>query len=606
MKREEGKVTNIVNTIEAMVDPFTCERSDLINISSGTVAPIEVMNDLLQGHSVGKTAAEKFTEERISANGSVDFFTPIKLNKLKTFAAIGKKTTRAVGSKNVTLQLNDKLFTRLLIIGKTRDIDLRRLLSYALTTVPASLGTSDGQLVKTAKAKLMHEVEQLDPLVDRTEIPHNSALMIDGMALIQIITTVPSSFAELAKLIFDNMIMLGKSLHCSRIDFVVDRYPLISIKNCERAWRAETGVQIVQIPRPDQKTPKQFKKFLSNGQNKEQLIEFLFSSWKCVVPECFYGIEIFLCHQEFCHSLRVVDNEVVVEEIHELECDHEEADTRMILHAKHASTNYSNILIRSPDTDVMLLSIPLAHEVVGSVYFVTGTGSCSRISNVSSLANKLGTTLSNALLGLHVFTGCDSVSAFRGKGKVKAFKFMLEMPNFCETFETLGNSWNMCDEMVDSFEKFVCILYGQKNCSTVNDARYNIFRLKCSNDAGLPPNRDCLKQHILRANYQCAIYRRACQRAISAPSTDGHGWRMENGTLVVNWMTEAPAPDNVLQDVHCRCKKSKCNNKSCSCKSAQLPCTDLCGCLDCENNDNISTNNTSSDESEEDDAVDAF
>ena len=118
----------------------------------------------------------------------------------------------------------------------------------------------------------------------------------------------------------------------------------------------------------------------------------------------FYGIEIYLCHQEFCHFLCVVDNEVVVEEIQELECDHEEADTRMILHAKQASTNYSNILIKSPDTDVMLLSISLAQEEVGSVYFVTGTGSCSRISNVSSLANKLGTTFSNALLGLHVFT----------------------------------------------------------------------------------------------------------------------------------------------------------------------------------------------------------
>lgn len=40
-------------------------------------------------------------------------------------------------------------------------------------------------------------------------------------------------------------------------------------------------------------------------------------------------------------------------EVVELECDHEEADTRLLLHAKHASDHgFSVVVTKSPDTDV--------------------------------------------------------------------------------------------------------------------------------------------------------------------------------------------------------------------------------------------------------------
>ena len=34
--------------------------------------------------------------------------------------------------------------------------------------------------------------------------------------------------------------------------------------------------------------------------------------------------------------------------------------------------------------------------------------------------------VSNALLGLHAYKGCDTVSAFSGKGKVKPLKLMMK------------------------------------------------------------------------------------------------------------------------------------------------------------------------------------
>ena len=42
----------------------------------------------------------------------------------------------------------------------------------------------------------------------------------------------------------------------------------------------------------------------------------------------------------------------------ELKCSHEEADTRMLLHATHASQNgYKTTVIVSEDTDVMVLCL---------------------------------------------------------------------------------------------------------------------------------------------------------------------------------------------------------------------------------------------------------
>ena len=48
--------------------------------------------------------------------------------------------------------------------------------------------------------------------------------------------------------------------------------------------------------------------------------------------------------------------------------------------------------------------------------------------------------VSKCLPGLHAYTGCDTVSAFASKGKLKAFKLVQEEDLFQEMFTELGNS----------------------------------------------------------------------------------------------------------------------------------------------------------------------
>ena len=109
--------------------------------------------------------------------------------------------------------------------------------------------------------------------------------------------------------------------------------------------------------------------------------------------------------------------------------NHEEADTRMLLHAKHASLTYPKVLISSPDTDVFIIFLSVHTRITANLYFLTGIKSSRRIIDVSKVADYIFDTLKRcdvskevlmeSLIGFHSFTGCDTISAFAGRGKVK-------------------------------------------------------------------------------------------------------------------------------------------------------------------------------------------
>src|SRR4029434_9029421 len=66
-------------------------------------------------------------------------------------------------------------------------------------------------------------------------------------------------------------------------------------------------------------------------------------------------------------------------------------------------------------------------------------------------------------------------------------------------------------------------------------------------------------------------------------SSSNQSW-LEDG-CDVDWMSLPPAPEAILELVHCSCKKQKnCVRGKCTCKVYELPCTNLCKCTHCDNN----------------------
>ena len=59
------------------------------------------------------------------------------------------------------------------------------------------------------------------------------------------------------------------------------------------------------------------------------------------------------------------DAVVAVTEVPDLFSDHEEADTRLLLHDHHAVQVFSSVAIKTPDTDVMVLPLARSQDFHG-------------------------------------------------------------------------------------------------------------------------------------------------------------------------------------------------------------------------------------------------
>ena len=112
-------------------------------------------------------------------------------------------------------------------------------------------------------------------------------------------------------------------------------------------------------------------KYLSADCNKLDLSEFLVKEW--VRPQ--YARKLhnrfsFVTHGTTCTLLTSSDGiAVTAAEVPDLECSHEKADTRLLLHAAHAAANrYTSAVIRSPDTDVAILACTLSRGIATRIF----------------------------------------------------------------------------------------------------------------------------------------------------------------------------------------------------------------------------------------------
>ena len=177
--------------------------------------------------------------------------------------------------------------------------------------------------MKTSKSRLMHELEKGATCVDSFPVPFVS--IFDGMALIRSIKSTGFTFNEFA----DDLLKfaVSRSPGSKRIDIVFDRYYENSIKNSERSNRSTGDLQFRNII--GSSLIKQWGAFLSNGDNKAELIRFLVSRWERQ-NQILGDAKLYVAYDEKCLCIQTSGPSVL---INDLECSQEEANTRMLLHA---------------------------------------------------------------------------------------------------------------------------------------------------------------------------------------------------------------------------------------------------------------------------------
>ena len=209
-------------------------------------------------------------------------------------------------------------------------------------------------------------------------------------------------------------------------------------------------------------------------------------------------------------------------------CSHEEADTRLLLHARDAvQKGYRKLCIRTVDTDVVILAIAMFSQInPDELWLAFGIKLHFRYIPFHEIVRGLDPVMCKTLPVFHAFTGCDTVSAFGGRGEKTAWNVWKVFPDVTEALEDLMlMEDNISDLSLSSLERFVVLLYDwTSDLLTVNDARKQLFTQQSRSLENIPTTQAALKQHIKRASYQAHCWNMAIIQIPELPSPAEWGW----------------------------------------------------------------------------------
>ena len=137
-----------------------------------------------------------------------------------------------------------------------------------------------------------------------------------------------------------------------RVDVVFDAYHSVSIKGCTRE-RRKKGNLTRRIVKCDVPLPQDWIGFLSNIDNKSDLTMFLSDQIMMMAPPTLTVVVA----GGYKDETEVKSNNITLD-LSPLKATHKEADTRIILHCIHSSSE--NVIVLARDTDIFILL--LAHH----------------------------------------------------------------------------------------------------------------------------------------------------------------------------------------------------------------------------------------------------
>ena len=212
-----------------------------------------------------------------------------------------------------------------------------------------------------------------------------------------------------------------------------DMYSKNYVKALERKRRGITEKLLVK----GANTKKTYdrKTFLSNEENKEQLIGLMHTCWSELAPD---DRSVILIKNGETFNIGQEEN------IPGFKSNQEETDSRVVLYCIYAAEQeYQYARVRSPDSDIFWILLYHTRKIDIIILFHTGHGNKRRLINITNISKHYTDEMCEAMLALHAFTGCDSVSSFRGIGKAKPLKLLLKSLAHCNALNHLGDSWNV-------------------------------------------------------------------------------------------------------------------------------------------------------------------
>ena len=407
----------LVQTISEMSNPFLDDSAELVTLDTRNVIDESVVNTVCTVEAVGRDQYNTYHKSVIS-DRTCSIHEPIKKNSLPLFRCPTRNTKTKQSGQISMLKDDVALFSRLYIFMQHREGDMSAFFKHENHPYPPSL-SDRGKLRLGKKSDLLIVLAQKT----QQEPPRTfDVKVLDDADVVHFLSTTNiATFDEYASGVFVSHIM--KHLETSkRVDVVWDTYITSSIKESTRDKRGK-GIRRKVAGR--NKLPGNWPDFLRDPTNKQELFTFLSS--KTASTECPAGKQIFITSgitvagTETNHSM--------------LPCNHEEADTRILIHLLDALEHGSTIcLVRTVDTDVVVILIGKFHALLtkypaAEIWIAFGTGKNYTYLHINAICHALGKDKSMALPLFHCYTGCDTTSAFCGKGKKSAWEAWNSYPS---------------------------------------------------------------------------------------------------------------------------------------------------------------------------------
>ena len=144
-----------------------------------------------------------------------------------------------------------------------------------------------------------------------------------------------------------------------------------------------------------------------------------------------------------------------------------------------------------------------ALNATAEIWICFKTGKTSRMISLNSLTTKLDTETCKAMALFHVFTGSDSTSSFKFRGKRSCCKLMHEVPQMTEEFATIVDTPFQTSPRLKEVN-FVCRLYSSESNEEngVDLLRMRLFSQKMRDVERIPPTMDALDLRLKRSVFQ--------------------------------------------------------------------------------------------------------
>ena len=201
----------------------------------------------------------------------------------------------------------------------------------------------------------------------------------------------------------------------------------------------------------EDKIPKIWQSFLQDENKKTELFHFLADK----IAEMHTNNVVIVTKKELALSTQVINLD------HLAPCSHEEADSHIFVHTKHAvMEGNQTLMIKTNDIDVVVVAVsilPSLQELgLQNLWIAFGQGKHLKWIPIHDIVSVISPEKTSVILYFHAFTGCDVVSVFCGKGKKSAWHTW----NLCNDASTVFNKLGkypptVGDEDIENLEKFV-------------------------------------------------------------------------------------------------------------------------------------------------------